>query len=139
MPRGKQAKAMRVHNRACAAGRSTRGHSCTAKSQKGGKKYSKGETSKANDCAQKLQRTVIYGGVEYQIILRLDNDKLVCTGIYDRMKIVRNLQFGRNFSTHNAKVEDESLIKNIMGMYMLSKENPAMYEAMRGHEVNMIM
>jgi hypothetical protein len=77
MPRGKNAKAMRTHNRACAAGRSTRGCSMTAQTQKKGKKYAKGETSQVGECQSKIQKVVVFGGVEYQIIMNLKNYCLI--------------------------------------------------------------
>jgi len=139
MPRGRQAKAMRAHNRACMAGRSTRGSSMVAQSQKGGKMYKKGETSQKHDASQKLQQNITYGGIEYNIILRLDNGKLICQGIYDKKKVWCSMQAGKKMDITHAKVTDERLMKNIIGMYMLSKEQPELYERMRQHEVNVIM
>ena len=138
MPRGRQAKAMRAHNRACMAGRSTRGSSMVAQSQRGGKMYKKGETSQAG-VPQKLQQNITYGGIEYNIIMRLDDGKLICQGIYDKKKLWCSLQAGKQMDISHAKVTDERLMRNIIGMYMLSKEQPGLYERMRQHDVNVIM
>jgi len=138
MPRGVQAKAMRAHNRACAAGRSTRGSSMVSRSQKCGKKYKKGETSQVGQCNETILKTTIYGGVEYQIIFKMSYDKIIVNGIYDKNKITKTIG-KKNFNANDAKITDERMIKNIIGMYMLQQDNPEMYEAMKSHDIHMIM
>jgi hypothetical protein len=139
MPRGKQSKAVRVHNRACASGRSTRGSSYTAQSQRGGKKYKKGQTSQTGECEHKIQTKIIYGGVEYHIVLSGDlNDQLICHGVYDRRKMICSLGIGKGININQAKITDETLMKNVMGMYLFKQENPEMYEVIKAYEPNML-
>ena len=138
MPRGVQAKALRAHNRACAAGRSTRGSSQCARSQKGGKKYKKGETSQVGECSETILKTTIYGGVEYQIIFKMTYDKIIVKGIYDKNKITKTMG-KKNFNANHAKITDERMMKNIIGMHMLQQDNPELYEQMKSHDIHMIM
>jgi hypothetical protein len=83
MPRGKAAKSQRVHNRACAAGRSPRGGSGTACNQVKGKKYRKGETSSHIEF-QSIKTT--YEGDYYDIHFRIVEGKISIGSVVKLMK-----------------------------------------------------
>jgi hypothetical protein len=51
-----------------------------------------------------------------------------------------NIRANVKYVTDRAKITDARMKQNIMGMYMLSQENPEMYEALKSNDnVSMIL
>jgi len=78
MPRGHQAKATRIHNRAMSRGNSCKGSSACASNQRGGKKYRKGE-SKEHINYQMIKTS--YEGVLYEITYKFEELNIVIQNI----------------------------------------------------------
>ena len=73
MPRGRMAKNNRIHRRAVASGRSTRGSSGTCGNQCKGKLYKKGEICYQGDLT--AEKVIIYMGKPYTIHYHILNNK----------------------------------------------------------------
>ena len=74
MPRGKESKAARAHNRACMRGRSTANASTSVYNQLKGKKYKKGESSSVCQYQAKL---IIYDNNQYLVNYRMTEPNVV--------------------------------------------------------------
>ena len=87
MGRGFNSKQARIHNRAKAAGRSTRGSSNTACNQRNGKLYKKGEIKFDNTNPIKK---IVVDGVTYEFEYQLDNGKIIIVSpIYNYDRLLR--------------------------------------------------
>ena len=110
MPRGQQAKATRLHNRAMLRGNSCQGGSTTACNQKGGKKYKKGE-SKLHTDYQMIKTT--YEGVSYEITYKFDELVLQIENLFSGVDKIGDRR-GVDNVTEKAKKLPEQVKRNII-------------------------
>ena len=114
MPRGKQAKATRLHNRAMLRGNSCQGSSTTACNQRGGKKYKQGE-SKSHVEYQMIKTT--YEGVLYEITYKFEELTLVVENILTNIDKVGDRRGVDNIREKSGKMSNEvktNIILNAM-------------------------
>jgi len=114
MPRGPQAKATRLHNRAMLRGNSCQGGSSVASNQRGGKKYKKGENKLF--IAYKMIKTT-YEGVSYEISYKFEELNLVVQNLYSGSDKVGSRNGIDNMREKASKMSDElktNIILNAM-------------------------
>jgi len=112
MPRGKNAKAVRAHNRSCKNGRTSKNTASGSSNQINGKKYKKGES--VENTSYTIRETNYEGKIYYIAYLFISKNQIIVKGIYKKCQPGRRIG---GFEAENTVITDPTIQQGVINKF----------------------